>query len=245
MSEKNPATDFSNRKKSIRELLDTPEHRDYKEQKIKKQKRNGIIDKIISIGYSSTIVKYLIYINTIIFIVTYYFTPTLIEYGAIHNITDPNFQFWQIITSMFLHGGFQHLFFNMLTLWFVGILIEKNLGTKKFILLYIISGITSSILCMFLSPVPAIGASGAICGIMAAMIFFSPESKILLLFVIPIKIKHFIYGFSLFSLVFGLLSLININYSFGVAHFGHLGGLIGGYLIMYYWKYNRKKYINR
>lgn len=229
---------LSSKKKSIKELLDTTEYRDYKLKKQKTQKRKESIYKFTSIGYSTDAVKYLLIINTIIFVISY-FIPSIIDSGAIYNISSPNFRFYQIITSMFLHGSFIHLLGNMIALWFAGNFIDKTINYKKFLLLYFISGIASSILCMLISPLPSIGASGAISGIMTALLFLSPDSKILLFFIIPIKIKNFIYGFAIFSLVFGILSIINSNLGFGIAHFGHLGGLIGGYLTMLYWK-NKK-----
>jgi len=238
MSEKIPGYDFSKKKKSIKELLDTTDYRNYSKNKKKTQKRNESIYKFTSIGYSSPAVKWLIYINSLIFLLIC-FVPEIINYGAIYNISDNNFQPWQIITTMFLHGGFMHILFNMLTLWFAGNFLEKNIGTNKFLILYFVSGILSSILCLLISPLPAIGASGAICGVMAAMLFIAPESKVLLMFIFPIKLKTFIYGFTIFTLIFGVLSLIDSSYGFNTAHFGHLGGLIGGYLIMYYWK-NKK-----
>ena len=226
--------------KSIRELLDTPEFRDYKFKIKKTQKRKETAYKFTSIGYSTDAVKYLIIINTVIFIVTSFFMPSLIDIGAIYNISDQNFQPYQIITSMFLHGSFIHLIGNMLALWFAGNFIDKSISSKKFLLLYFISGIASSLLCMLISPSPAVGASGAIAGVMAALLFLAPESEVLLFFVIPMKIKNFIYGFAAFSLIFGILSIINSNLGFGIAHFGHLGGLIGGYLTMLYWKNKRQ-----
>jgi len=226
---------ISEKMKSIRELLDTQEFRDYKIKTKKTQKRKETAYKFTSIGYSTDAVKYLIILNTIIFIISY-FMPSLIDSGAIYNISDPNFQPYQIITSMFLHGSFMHLLGNMLALWFAGNFIDKSINSNKFLLLYFISGIASSVLCMLISPSPAVGASGAISGVIAALLFLAPESSILLFFVIPIKIKNFVYGFAAFSLIFGILSLINPNIGFGIAHFGHLGGLIGGYLIMMYWK---------
>ena len=231
---------FSPKMKSIRELLDTPEYRDYKTKQKKTQKRRETTYKFTSIGYSTDAVKYLIIINTIIFIASYYYMPSLIDSGAIYNISDPNFQPYQIITSMFLHGSVMHLLGNMIALWFTGNFIDKSISSKKFLILYFISGISSSVLCMLVSPSPAVGASGAISGIMAALLFFAPESKILLFFVIPMKIKNFIYGLAAFSLVFGILSIINSNLGFGIAHFGHLGGLIGGYLTVLYWKHKNQ-----
>lgn len=226
--------DFSLRKDEIKKLFNTPEHQEYKEKKRKTQKRNEQIYKFTSIGNSTNSVRNLILANVIFFALSY-FLP-LITYFASYTVMDPNFGIWQPLTSMFLHGGFLHIALNMFVLWQFGNQIESVIDTKKFLLLYFISGIVSGVLWMFFGMGPAVGASGAICGLLASYVFISPESKILLFFIIPIKIKNMVYGFAIFSLIFGVLSLINPLYGFGVAHFGHLGGLIGGYLITYYWK---------
>jgi len=160
----------------------------------------------------------------------------MFTYLSLYNISDSNFRFWQPLTSMFLHGGLFHILCNMLVLWSFGNPIEQTIGTKKFLQLYFLSGLVSAIFWMFLGTGPAVGASGALCGLMSAFLFIAPESEVLLFFIIPIKIKNAIYGFAVFSLVFGLLSLLNPSYGFGIGHFAHLGGLIGGYLIAYYWK---------
>jgi membrane associated rhomboid family serine protease len=163
----------------------------------------------------------------------------MFTYFASYNLSDSNFAIWQPVTSMFLHGGFIHILFNMFVLWQFGNQTEEIIGTKKFLQLYFLSGIISGVLWMFFGTGPAVGASGAICGLLAAYVFIAPETEVLLFFFIPMKIKNLVYGFAAFSLVFGVLSIINPSLGFGVAHFGHLGGLVGGYLLTYYWKVNR------
>ena len=140
---------------------------------------------------------------------------------------------------MFLHAGIIHIAFNMLMLWSFGNQIVEIIGNKKFLQLYFLSGLISAVLWMLVGTGSAVGASGALCGLLAAYVFIAPEAKVLLFFFIPMKIKNLFYGFAVFSLVFGLLTLINPSYGFGVGHFAHLGGLIGGYLLTNYW-YKRK-----
>jgi membrane associated rhomboid family serine protease len=137
---------------------------------------------------------------------------------------------------MFLHGGFFHLAINMFVLWSFGNQIENVLISTKFLMLYFISGLVGGIFWMLLGSGPAVGASGALCGLMAAYIFIAPESKVLLFFIIPMKIKHAVYGFAAFSFIFGVLSLINPAFGFGIGHFAHLGGMIGGYFLTLYWR---------
>jgi membrane associated rhomboid family serine protease len=228
--------DFSLSKEKIKEIFNTPERIEYSEKKKKSQKRRETIYKFTSIGLSTNSVRNLILANVLIFLGTYFINMNSF---ALYNIADPNFEIWQPITSMFLHAGFLHIFFNMFVLWQFGNQLEQVIGKNKFLTLYFISGLTSSLLWMFLGTGPAVGASGAICGLVAAFVFIAPETEVLFLFFIPMKIKNFIYGFGALSLGLGLLSLINPSLGFGVGHFAHLGGLIGGYLITYYWAKNR------
>jgi membrane associated rhomboid family serine protease len=229
--------DFKLKKEEIKKIFNTPDYQEYKEKKKKTQKRKENIYKFTSIGNSTNTVRNLIILNVFFFILSY-IIPSMFTYFASYNIMSPNFGIWQPFTSMFLHGGFIHLALNMFVLWSFGNQTEEVLGLKKFLTLYILSGIISGIFCMFFGAGPAVGASGALCGLMAAYVFIAPESTVLLFFIIPMKIKNCVYGFAVFSLVFGILSLIDSSLGFGIAHFGHLGGLVGGYLLTYYWKRN-------
>ncbi len=229
--------DFSLSKEKIKEeIFNTPERIEYSEKKKKTQKRRENIYKFTSIGLSTNSVRNLIFANVIIFLVTYFINMNSF---ALYNISDPNFAIWQPMTSMFLHAGFLHIFFNMFVLWQFGNQLEQVIGTNKFLALYFLSGLSSALFWMSLGIGPAVGASGALCGLVSAFVFIAPETEVLFLFFIPMKIKNFIYGFAVLSLGFGILSLINPSYGFGVGHFAHLGGLIGGYLLTYYWSKNK------
>jgi len=225
---------FDLKKEDIKKIFNTPDYQDYKEEKKKVTKRKEKVHKFTSIGNSTNLVRNLILINVVLFILSY-FIPEMVTKFASYNVTDPNFRIWQPLTSMFLHGNILHIVFNMIMLWSFGNQTEEVLGTKKFLQLYIISGLVSGLLWMGLGTVAAVGASGALCGLLAAYVFIAPETKVLLFFVIPMKLKHAAYGLAGFSLVFGLLSLVNPAYGFGIGHFAHLGGLIGGYLLARYW----------
>lgn len=227
--------DFSLKKEEIKKIFNTPDYQEFKVKQKKTQKRKENIYKFTSIGNSTNMIRNLIILNVVIFGLQMLF-PVITNIFACYNVTSPYFAIWQPFTSMFLHGGFIHIALNMFVLWSFGNQLEQVIGTKKFLSLYLISGLVGGILWMFLGVGPAVGASGALCGLMAAYVFISPESKVLLFFIIPMKIKNCVYGFAAFSLVFGLLSMINPSYGFGIGHFAHLGGLIGGYLLTYYWK---------
>ena len=230
-----PGYDFSLKKEEIKKMFNTPDYQEYKKKKVQTQKRKETVYKFTSIGSSTNSVRNLIIINIIIFICMYFF-PSMVTYFASYNISDPNFAIWQPLTSMFLHGGILHIFFNMFVLWSFGNSLENIIGTKKFLTLYFLSGVVSGVLWMFFGTGASVGASGAICGLLSAYVFIAPETSVLLFFFIPMKIKNLVYGFAIFSLVFGIASMINPVYGFGISHFGHLGGLIGGYLLTYYWK---------
>jgi membrane associated rhomboid family serine protease len=227
---------FSSKSKNIKSVFNTPDYQEYKTKKVKTQKRNEKIYKITSLGGSTQSVKYLIIANVIIFIASFYLFPNDINNLALYNITSDNFQPWQIITSMFVHGGLMHILFNMFALWAIGNSVVQTVGDKKFLQIYFISGLLGSIFCMLFCFSPVVGASGAICGILSAMAILNPNTTVYLLFIIPLNLKKFTIWFTVISGIFGILSIINPAYGFGIAHFGHFGGLIGGYITMTYWK---------
>ncbi len=133
---------------------------------------------------------------------------------------------WTLITYMFLHGGFWHLLFNMLGLYFFGPRLEDELGGRDFLLLYFISGISGALF-SFLTPFTAIiGASGAVYGILLGFAFFWPRDQILIWGIIPVEARWLVAIMTALSLFGGFGSSDNI------AHFAHLGGFAGGYLYL-------------
>ena len=236
MKEKIEGYDFSLSKDEIKKIFNTPEYQVYKKKQKKTQQRKETVYKFTSIFNSTNSVRNLIVINVFLFILSFYFIPSIFNTFSCYNIASESFRIWQPLTSMFLHGGLLHILVNMLVLWQFGNQLEEHIGRNKFLILYFISGLLSGIFWMFFGTGPAVGASGALCGLLSAYIFIAPEMKVLAFFIIPMKMKSFIYGFAILSLVFGLLSLINSSYGFGVGHFAHLGGLVGGYLITQYWR---------
>ncbi|WP_129410060.1 rhomboid family intramembrane serine protease [Marinitoga lauensis] len=155
-----------------------------------------------------------------------------------------------IFTSMFLHGGFMHIIGNMWALWLFGDNVEDKLGHFKFLIVYFISGFIASFthyIFNFNSPVAAIGASGAIAGVMGIYFILFPLAKIQTLFIILIfpffvNIPSFIYiGIWFLSQIFnGVLTLFGPNYGSGVAWWAHIGGFIFGSYIAK--KYKEKNY---
>lgn len=134
---------------------------------------------------------------------------------------------WQMVTYIFLHGNFIHIFFNLFFLWMIGGLVEMRLGTRRFLWLFFVAGVFGALLQGVIFPGDTtVGASASIMGVAAACGALFPEMKILLLFIIPMKMKHFVI----------VLAAIDIYAASGgggdVAHFAHLGGLGAGYLFV-------------
>jgi membrane associated rhomboid family serine protease len=148
-----------------------------------------------------------------------------------------NFLPWQPVTYAFLHGSIGHLFFNMLGLWMFGAEIERIWGTKRFLQFYaasVLAAALAQLLVAFLlnSPYPTVGASGGLFGLLLAFGMMFPNRVIMPLFPpIPMKARTFVMVFGGIELLFGFL-----NPTGGVAHFAHLGGLLGGWLMMRYWR---------
>ena len=141
-----------------------------------------------------------------------------------------NFKIWQLVTYLFLHGGFWHIFFNMFVLWMFGSELEREWGTKEFIKYYFITGIGAGVLNLLLSNAPTIGASGAVYGVMLAYALRYPDRLVYIYFLFPVKVKYmmaFLVLVSFFS-TFG-------SSGDGIAHAAHLGGIVVGFVYLKYW----------
>ena len=180
----------------------------------------------------SRTVKLLIIINVVLFILIHLLpkAPWLALFGLIPSYVFAKFRLWQLATYMFLHVGLWHLVVNMLMLWFFAPAIERSWGKKQFLFYYFFTGIGAG-LCSFItafrSPIPVIGASGAIFGILVAYAVMFPETVILFFFIFPMKIKHAVLVLAGINLL-GALSSSNA----GIAYFAHLGGGLFGYLYL-------------
>lgn len=180
-------------------------------------------------------VKHLIIINALAFLALTnpLFQGYLMEYGALWPIGSGLFAPWQLVTYMFLHGGFGHIFFNLFALWIFGQGIENYWGTKRFATYYFLTGIGAALLHMWIagSGAPTIGASGAVYGILLAFGMMFPDRYIMLLIPpIPIKAKYFVAIFGAIELFSGLM-----RPNSGVAHFAHLGGMVVGFALIKIW----------
>jgi rhomboid-like protein len=143
------------------------------------------------------------------------------------------FKPYQLVTHMFAHGGFFHILFNMYALWLFGAALEKMWGPKRFLIFYFVCGLAAGVAEMFLVPIGfAVGASGAIMGLLAAFAYTFPNVQFYILPIpFPIKAKYLAMIYAAFDL-FGQFSGFGGN----VAHFAHLGGLVMGLVLCIAWK---------
>ena len=144
---------------------------------------------------------------------------------------------WQVVTYAFLHGSIGHLFFNMLGLWMFGAELERVWGTKRFIQFYAASVLAAAAAQLLVTSLmgsiyPTVGASGGLFGLLLAFGMMFPNRIIMPLFPpIPMKAKIFVALYGGLELMLGVFGDRS-----GVAHFAHLGGMLGGYLVIRYWR---------
>ena len=146
------------------------------------------------------------------------------------------FQPWQLITYAFLHGGFNHLFFNMFALWMFGLPVEKLWGSRKFAQYYFTCVLGAGLIQLLVQYIsgnvyPTIGASGAVFGLLLAYGVTWPNAKLFLIFFpVPIKAKWFVLFYGGAELIFGVTGAMP-----QVAHYAHLGGLFFGAGLLWRW----------
>ncbi|WP_419862092.1 rhomboid family intramembrane serine protease [Candidatus Palauibacter sp.] len=140
---------------------------------------------------------------------------------------------WSVVTYMFVHGGFMHLFMNMLALFFFGPPLEQKWGSRFFLRFYLVTGLGAAAFSVLLysltGPTLMVGASGAIFGLLVAFALNWPDAKIFLYFVFPVPAKWFVAGLGALT----LLSTVQGSTD-GVAHWAHLGGLVTGFVYLRY-----------
>jgi len=155
---------------------------------------------------------------------------------ALWPIGSGNFFPWQVLSYSFLHGSFEHLFFNMLGLWMFGSELEQVWGQKRYVQFYTASVLAAALTQLVVSAVlgsiaPTIGASGGLFGLLLAFAMIFPNRIILLFFVIPMRAKWLVALYGILELYQGVYVMNS-----GVAHFAHLGGMAGGVLTIRYWR---------
>ena len=213
--------------------------------------------------------KNLLFINIGVFILTFIVGAKGYDLAGLlglHYINSPYFKPFQIFTYQFMHGGFLHLFFNMFGLYLFGSRLEQIWGEKKFLFFYLFC-VAGSAIFMFaidafkvyeatgyiypLNKVDVlpdevieiyskvtIGASGAIMGLLAAFAMLFPNTELYIMFIpFPVKAKYLAIGYGIIELYLGIANRGNDN----VAHFAHVGGLLFGVILVFYWNKTDKK----
>ena len=172
-------------------------------------------------------------------IITKYFALNPLKpvlFNETGQILQLSFYPWQLVTYMFLHGGFFHLLLNMLALWMFGAELENTWGQKRFLTYYMLCGVGAGVCNLLIAPLfttvgPTVGASGAIYGILVAFGYLFPNRNIYIYGLIPVKAKYLVILYMLIE----LFSVAGGSNS-GIAHMAHLGGGVIGliYLLIFY-----------
>ena len=132
---------------------------------------------------------------------------------------------WTPITYMFLHAGLWHILFNMIGLYFFGPRLEARIGSRHFLILYLIAGVAGAVLSFFLTPrAMIVGASGAVFGVLLGFARYWPHERIYIWAVLPVPARMMVVGLTLLSLYSGFSGA-----GAGIAHFAHLGGFVGAW----------------
>lgn len=143
------------------------------------------------------------------------------------------FQPWQLVTYSFLHGGFSHIFFNMFAVYMFGSVLEQLFGTRWYVMLYFVSVVTAGLTQLGVSelmgsPYPTLGASGGVFGLLLAFGMYFPRRTIMLIFPpIPMPAWVAVTAYGALELFLGVTGT-----QAGVAHFAHLGGMLGAFLMI-------------
>ena len=185
------------------------------------------------------VVLNLIIINVLVYMATALLPlgKWIFGFGSLFWVGNPLFHTYQFVTYMFLHANFEHVFFNMFALWMFGRTLEYELGSRRFLIYYMICGVGAALIQYLTAlalgelPLLLVGASGAVMGLLLAFGVLHPNAVIMLLFPpIPMKAKWFVIIYGVIELLLGWRGVGN------VAHFAHVGGMLWGFLLLYYWK---------
>ena len=212
----------------------------------------------------TTVVKNLLAINVLMFLATIVaekYGIRLADYLGLHFFLADDFHPYQLVTYMFMHGGFTHLFFNMFSLYMFGGLIERVMGSKRFLIYYFVTGVGAAFIqelvqfgyyeiyllsydyvrtalgvipmADFLNMWNTVGASGAVYGLLLAFAMMFPNERMFVIPIpFPIKAKYYVMIFIVIEFLLG----VSNNTSDNVAHFAHLGGALFGFLMILWWR---------
>lgn len=213
------------------------------------------------------VTKHIIIINVIVFLATLAggrMGIDLTEWLGLHFFMASDFKLYQLFTYMFMHGGFEHLFFNMFAVWMFGQVFEQVWGPRRYLFFYVACGLGAGLtqevvqfiqyetvlsnyqfvnmgaysipMSQYLNLMTTVGASGAVYAILLAYGMTFPNQPVYIYFLLPMKAKYFVLIYIGIELLLGVWQKGD-----GIAHFAHLGGMLFAFLIIMYW---RKKYGN-
>lgn len=187
------------------------------------------------------VTRFILVTNVVLFLLTKLIGEVIYNYLGLFSIHTGGFKSYQLISHMFMHGSFGHIFFNMFGLYIFGRVLESYLGSQRFFILYFVSGLGAAGLQLLIyyykmEPALMIGASGAVFGILAAFAVMFPNVELFMFLIpIPIKAKYLVPLYAVVELVFGVTNFDASN----IAHFAHLGGALFGFLLTFFWKKNQ------
>jgi rhomboid protease GluP len=221
--EKGPEERYSNSMNEYGYSEEPYNSESYKELMNKRQKANSIVLKTDKVWLTYVLISINVVVWLFIKLYANYkgvFEGSLLTvFGAKDNTLIMSGQYWRFLTPVFLHNDITHLLVNSYSLYILGTTVEKLIGRPRFLFTYIIAGITGSIMSFMFSTYRAVGASGAIFGLLGVLIYYGIENP-----------ELFRRGFGRSILI---TITINLVYGFsvtGIDNFGHIGGLIGGFL---------------
>jgi len=170
-----------------------------------------------------------------------------LDTSAIQAAFGPGISFapWQLVTYGFLHGGLSHIFFNMFAIYMFGSALEQFFGTRFYVSLYFVSVVVAALTQLAVnallgSPQPTLGASGGVFGLLLAFAMYFPQQRIMMIFLpVPVPARIFVAGYAALELVLGVTGT-----QAGVAHFAHLGGALGAFL-MIQWRRGKPPFFPR
>jgi membrane associated rhomboid family serine protease len=195
-----------------------------------------------SMQKTTPVVLNLIIINSLVYVAQLVLDKVigLTNILALYSYNSPDFRPYQLVTHMFTHApnNFFHILFNMYALWMFGSVLERVWGPKRFLIFYMVCGLAAGVAQMLLTNGAAVGASGAIMGLLAAFAYLFPNTEFFILpFPFPVKAKYMVAIYAAIDLFGGL----HPGGADNIAHFAHLGGMIMGFILVIIWNKTNKK----
>jgi len=182
----------------------------------------------------------LILVNVGVYLLQQVAGPLIEVLFALWPLGSPHFRPWQLLTYAFLHGSPAHIFFNMFALYMFGGALEQYWGGRRLVLFFLVCALTAALTQLAVQQLsgvgqPVIGASGGIFGILLAFAWYFPKARVGVYLIIPMPAWLFVTLYGLAELFYGVTGT-----EAGIAHFAHLGGMLGGALCILYWRLRRR-----